>query len=111
MRKIIKYQNRSYRYRPKIPVKSISWEFHNGDKDPYPSVPHGHSLTGKTLDGKYKLELWTENIYEESTGKLYCVAKNKDMKLLYNDSEFQQFIDDCRNEYAANNPSIPLSPL
>ena len=111
MRKIIKYQNRSYRYRPKIPVKSIYWEFHKGDKDPYPSVPHGHSLTGKTLDGKYKLELWTGNIYEESTGKLYCVAKNKDMKRLYNDSDFQQFIDDCRNEYAANNPSIPLSPL
>ena len=107
----IKTKYKTYNYRPKIPIKNINWEFRKGDDDYRPSVPHGHSLEGKKADGKYKLELWTGNIYEESTGKLYGVAKKKDMVLLYKDIEFKKFVDECRKIYQQKNPKFKLPPL
>ena len=49
-----KSNNRYYMYRPKPKIYKQTWEFHKGDSDPYPSVPHGHSL----CDNKLKLRIW-----------------------------------------------------
>ena len=100
-----------YNYRPRIPIKKIYWEFRKGDADYRPCVPHGHSLEGDKSDGKYKLELWTGNIYEEGTQKLYGVAKKRDMLLLFNNCDFREFVNECREFYQQNNPDFKLPPL
>lgn len=92
--------------RPKVQIKQIYWEFHKGDADFNPSMPHGHSL-----DGKYKLELWSGNIYEVSTKELKWIAKPKDMQHLYSHEGFQKFVKECRDEYCKNHPGFRLPPL
>lgn len=70
-----KIKDRIIMLRPKLPIKNMYWEFHKNDDDYWPSVPHGHSL-----DGNYKLEIWSGNIYNLHTGKLEYKAKQKEMK-------------------------------
>lgn len=57
-----KIKDRITMLRPKLPIKNMYWEFHKNDDDYWPSVPHGHSL-----DGNYKLEIWSGNIYKTGT--------------------------------------------
>ncbi len=57
------------------------------------------------------MELWTGNIYEVRTGKLYGVAKKSDMVLLFNNIEFKKFVDECRKIYQQKNPKFKLPPL
>ena len=113
MGSIKKYEPKGRRWnlRPRGPVNKIYWEFHKGDADFNPSVPHGHSLEGKSLDGKYKLELWLGRIYDQSTGEMKGTAKPKDMLRLYRSDGFQDFVNECRAEYAKNNPHMQLPPL
>ena len=92
-------------------MNKVYWEFHKGDADFNPSIPHGHSLEGKSLDGKYKLELWSGRIYSQSTGELIGLAKPKDMLRLYHSDGFQDFVNECRAEYTKNNPYMQLPPL
>lgn len=42
--KIRKRRQKIEMLRPKSKVKKMYWEFHKGDADINPSVPHGHSL-------------------------------------------------------------------
>ena len=113
MGSIKKYEPKGRRWnlRPRVQVNKIYWEFHKGDADFNPSVPHGHSLEGKSLDGKYKLELWSGKIYYQSTSELIGIAKPKDMLRLYHSDCFQDFVIECRAEYAENNPHMQLPPL
>lgn len=92
--------------RPRIPIKKIYWEFHKGDHEFNPSLPHGHSL-----DGRYKLELWSGCIYEVSTGKVCGTAKSKDMERLFRHPGFQEFVIECRDEYEVLFPAVSLPPL
>ena len=91
---------------PRTKVKGMTWEFHKGDNDNQPSVPHGHSQ-----DGKYKLQLWSGNIYNVVTGKLEFRAKKKEMKNLQNYPGFKEFVNECREEYKTRNPAIALPEL
>lgn len=63
------------------------------------------------MDGKYKLELWSGRIYDQSTGEMKGTAKPKDMLRLYRSDGFQNFVNECRAEYAKNNPHMQLPPL
>lgn len=92
--------------RPGVSIKGMYWEFHKGDNDYNPSVPHGHSL-----NGLYKLQLWSGNIYEIRSGKLKYKAKKKDMNALYNYPGFLDFVEECRKEYTVRNPAIVLPEL
>ena len=92
--------------RPKVKIKKIYWEFHKGDADFNPSMPHGHSL-----DGKYKLELWSGNIYDVKTKELCWIANPKEMQQLYSYEEFLEFVVDCRSEYIKSHPNFNLPPL
>lgn len=69
-------------------------------------MPHGHSL-----DGNYKLEIWSGNIYNLHTGKLEYKAKQKEMNKLQQYEDFQDFVSICREEYAKRNPSITIPEL
>ena len=91
---------------PRVRVKGVIWNFHKLDPDPYPSIPHGHSL-----DGKYKLELWTGNIINIQTGKKCGKASDKEMKQLYNCPGFADFVDMCRDEYRRIYPQNPIKEL
>jgi len=82
------------------------WDFHKGDADYNPTVPHGHSL-----DGKYKLELWSGRIYEISSGKMYGISRSKEMRALYVFPGFREFVEECREEYRKMHPTINLQPL
>lgn len=92
--------------RPTVPIKKMYWEFHKGDNDNLPSVPHGHSL-----DGKYKLEIWSGKIYNIQSGKVEYIAKKKDMKALQQYPGFIEFVKECREEYKERNPDIVLPKL
>lgn len=102
----IRKRNEYTMLRPNVPVKKMYWEFHKGDNDNFPSVPHGHSL-----DGKYKLEIWSGKIYNIQSGKSEFIAKKKDMKALQNYPGFVEFIKECREDYRARNPAIVLPKL
>lgn len=91
---------------PRTKVKKLYWEFHKGDADYRPSVPHGHSL-----DGKYKLELWSGEIYDCRTGKKVMQAKEKDMLALSRENGFADFVNECRAEYLKLHPGVSLQPL
>ena len=91
---------------PRTKVKRMYWEFHKTDADYRPSVPHGHSL-----DGKYKLELWTGDVYDCRTGKLVMHAKEKEMITLYNYPGFIDFVHECRDEYHKMFPNVEIKPL
>ena len=91
---------------PKINVYGMKWRFYKTDDDDHPSVPHGHSL-----DGNYKLQLWSGNIFNVQNGKIEFKAKRKDMTNLYNLPGFQKFVSECRDEYMKRNPSIVLPTL
>lgn len=108
MRRIVLRSSKSQRdlLRPRIQVKKMYWDFHKGDADYNPSVPHGHSL-----DGKYKLELWSGRIYEISSGKIYGVSKPKEMRALYDLPGFREFVEECREEYRKMHPTMKLKPL
>ena len=92
--------------RPKTKVHGMLWTFHKTDDDNWPSVPHGHSI-----DGKYKLELWSGNIYEISTRQLVFRARKKDMKNLIAYPGFLEFVKECRKEYKHRNPITPMPEL
>ena len=105
----IKLRGRNSTYeilRPNIKIRKMYWEFHKGDDDYNPTVPHG-----KSLNGRYKLELWSGNIYEIATGKLYGKAKVKEMEALYNLRGSKEFVEQCREEYKGLHPSMTLPPL
>ena len=102
----VRKRNHYTMLRPKVPVKKMYWEFHKGDNDNLPSVPHGHSL-----DGKYKLEIWSGKIYNIQSGKLEYIAKKKDMKALQNYPGFMEFVKECREDYMERNPAIVLPKL
>lgn len=92
--------------RPKTKAKGMLWEFHKGDDDNYPSVPHGHALSGA-----YKLQLWNGYIFDVSTGKHVYTAKKKDMIALKKEPGFLEFVEECRKEYRQRNPVIVLPEL
>lgn len=105
-RRDVRKRNDYTMLRPNVPVKKMYCEFHKGDNDNWPSVPHGHSL-----DGKYKLEIWSGKIYNINSGKLEYTAKKKAMKALQNYPGFMDFVKECREKYMERNPAIVLPEL
>ena len=75
------------------------------DDDFLPSVPHAHSL-----DGNYKLELWSGDI-TNAKGKVTMHATKKDMMKLYNDPRIREYVDACRESYKERHPGRMLKEL
>lgn len=100
---------RTTMYSPRNKIYSIEWIFHQVDEDPKPSVPHGHSK-----DNKYRLSLWDGKVYKKQAGKLEYVgcAKKKELRLLYKNKNFQEFVAKSRDWYINTHPFCPeLSPF
>jgi hypothetical protein len=84
--------------RPRVKVRDMLWEFHLADDDFWPSIPHGHSL-----EGPYKLCLDTYNVYDIRTRKIYGRSKEKEIKKLFEDEKFCQFVVDAKRIYEERN--------
>jgi hypothetical protein len=73
-------------YRPKYQLNRMKWEFHAYDDDPFPSVPHGHSV-----NSVHKLHVHSGDIYK---GKNVCgTIKKKELDRLWSDERFIKFVE------------------
>ncbi|MBR0156246.1 MAG: hypothetical protein IJM20_01840 [Clostridia bacterium] len=97
MRKVLTQHNPSIRrlvcdsgkrvnYVTNFQIHRQIWDLNMYDDDNWPSVPHGHSL-----DGKYKLNVWTGEIFEITTKKRVGHARKKELNVLYSNNEFIKF--------------------
>ncbi|OME86887.1 hypothetical protein BK120_08160 [Paenibacillus sp. FSL A5-0031] len=84
--------------RPKISAGKMFWEFHLTDVDPWPSIPHGHSLDPKG----FKLDVDTGDIYLIKTRQRVGKAKEKDMIELLTDVKFAAFLKRAREVYTGS---------
>lgn len=64
------------------------WVFTIGDRDPYPSIPHGH-FEYKTQKWP-KLNPYTGWVFSKKDGKSSLLPKTE-MKILWNDKEFREY--------------------
>lgn len=86
-------------------IWNMIWDFHKGDDDMNPSVPHGHSI-----DGKYKIELWSGTVYDRRTKKVIGKALRKEIEDLYNNPSFLFFVKEVRESYLQRHPHIRQLP-
>ncbi len=82
-------------YRPSYKVQNTLWEFHKGDYDDFPSVPHGHAIDKRNL----KLSLWDGGIYEGTDRIPIAYVSAKEMKKLSTDRRFSAFVREARQAY------------
>ncbi|ANI91103.1 hypothetical protein [Dietzia timorensis] len=75
------------------------WEFHKGDADPYPSVPHGHSAA----DRRIKLDPYRGWIYDRDGIQTSRLRRRHTIKL-WNDEEFRVFAQQALDHYAERHP-------
>ncbi|RAP74377.1 hypothetical protein DL346_20055 [Paenibacillus montanisoli] len=61
------------------------WMFHQYDVDPFPSVPHGHSIEPMN---RYKLDVNTGEVYDNNR-KVVGRADRKELRLLKSDRKFK----------------------
>lgn len=66
-------------------MKGMLWTFNQYDKDPIPSVPHGHY-------GMLKLNVYTGEIVDANTGKVIKKLSDKDLFRLQHDPKFEDFV-------------------
>lgn len=75
-----------------------SWEFHKGDADPFPTVPHGHSLKHR----KRKLDPYRGFVYE--LGKQVDRVKRDCTVALWNDRMFRRFAREAIEHFVGSRP-------
>jgi hypothetical protein len=84
-----------------IPAASTGladWEFHKGDPDPYPAVPHGHFIT----DTPRKLDPYLGSIVR--LGLPHGRVKRSRIVSLWNDQDFRVFATQAIVHFMGNNP-------
>ncbi len=74
------------------------WEFHKGDPDPQPSVPHGH----RYRNGLQKLDPYLGYIYLKGA-QIERIPRNLVIKL-WNLKKFRDFALDAIEHYSQQNP-------
>jgi hypothetical protein len=83
---------------PSIQSGLNSWEFHKGDADPFPTVPHGHFLKHK----KKKLDPYRGFVYE--LGKQVDRVRRDCTVALWNDRMFRRFAREAIEHFMGSNP-------
>lgn len=84
-------------YKPKFKELS-SWEFHKGDDDFYPSIPHGHLIA----DDKVKLDAYLGNVYNR--GEFKYREPRESIVMLWNDEKFRKFAAESIEYYLSTHP-------
>lgn len=85
-------------YTPQYRLERIKWRFHPHDDDPFPSIPHGHSLDG---DAAYKLQVYKGEIYKDRNVK--AKLRKKEYDRLWADKKFLQLIETAKKYHADKN--------
>ena len=80
---------------PTMEIKK--WQFHKGDDDPNPSIPHGHDCG----DAKVKLDAYQGYIYRR-TAQIGRVSRNA-IVMLWNNKEFRIFAREAIEAYVQRN--------
>lgn len=80
---------------PEMHIKK--WQFHKGDDDPNPSIPHGHDCD----DAKVKLDAYQGYIYRR-TAQIDRVSRNA-IVMLWNNKEFRKFAREAIEAYVERN--------
>jgi len=83
---------------PSISPNLNSWEFHKGDLDPYPSIPHGHGIS----DSRRKLDPYLGNVYRKSHP--HGRVSRRDIIALWNNLPFRQFAFEAIQHFSQANP-------
>ena len=71
-------------YKPRYKILDMTWEFHKGDEDFFPSVPHGHS-------DKYKLNTVNGEVYDIKAKIIVGKIKDEEFKKLKKDRKFIEY--------------------
>jgi hypothetical protein len=88
-------------YRPPFQMNRMHWEFHSYDADPFPSVPHGHSV-----DSLHKLNPHSGDIYN---GKKVCgTIKKKEYDRLWRDPRFNKYVEAAKQYREQNEKKAHL---
>jgi hypothetical protein len=83
-----------------------NWEFHKGDRDPNPSIPHGHSI-GVRKYHKYKLDPYRGRIYDKN-GNYNTKENPQFIKDLWNDDKFRKTALEAIEHFIHNNPKYKI---
>ena len=75
-----------------------TWEFHKGDADPFPSIPHAHQLS----DDKRKLDAFLGFIYLR--GAPDGRESRESIVMLWNDNKFRLFASEAIGHFFQQNP-------
>lgn len=86
-------------YSPSYQIARIKWRFHPHDVDPFPSIPHGHSLDKRG----YKLNPFSGDIYKGK--EVVFKLKRKDHEKLNSDERFQKLVIEARRFHEEINNS------
>lgn len=76
------------------------WEFHKGDADPYPSIPHGH----KICDSSIKLDVYLGCVYKKNRSDEIISREN--IIQLWNDDKFRKFAIESVEHFVQSNFAI-----
>ena len=90
-------------YTSKIEINNTKWVIHKNDNDPFPSVPHMHSI-----EYPLKLNIYTGEIININSKKIVCIANKKELKKLWKDKKFIEIVKHARKNYILNNPKSLL---
>jgi hypothetical protein len=100
----LKKENALTKYRPKLKLYKLLWEFHVYDEDFFPSVPHGHSIDGKR---RYKLDIYCGNVYDINDNVI-GKADEKSLHGLHRDPRFTNLVIEAIKYYNSLNPRVPI---
>jgi hypothetical protein len=82
--------------------KLSKWEFHKGDSDFFPSIPHGHSIDNhKVKLDAYLGFIYKNNLRHDRESRQYIVD-------LWNDEKFRKFARENLNYYLATFPKFNM---
>ena len=81
------------------------WYFKKGDMDPNPSFPHLHSI-----DNKYKMNIYTGDIYFNKKKTPFASITDSDHKKLWSNIKFLKNVKEMRKNYVYNEEKLPLIP-
>ena len=95
---------KAWRYCPRITIYRMIWSFNKYDDDDWPSVPHGHSQ-----DKKYKLNVWTGEVFDRITKKTIGKASKKELSMLHGDSQFKRFAKETIQWHHKEHPEHQFS--
>ncbi len=78
-------------------IAKEKWYWHKNDEDFGPSFPHLHSK-----NNPFKLDIYTGKVYNVKTKKVINNVNNNELKLLWANADFNNYVLEKRRYYQEN---------